>query len=104
MGFVQQPLSNSIYTIGDDLDEEEKEKDFQRVALDDEHWIAEPVPDRHLCIHEHSQPPSLCSYPCLYSLDPVSYNSDYAPASYHETLDHMIHCHNTFYNIYLLVT
>ena len=31
-----------------------EEEDFQTVAVDDEHWIAEPVPDRHLCIHEHS--------------------------------------------------
>ena len=49
MGFAQQPLSKSIYTICDDLEEE----DFQTFALDDEHWITEPVPDRHLCIHEH---------------------------------------------------
>ena len=50
MDFAQQPLSNSIYTICDDLEDEE---DFQTVALDDKHWITEPVPDRHLCIHEY---------------------------------------------------
>ena len=61
MGFAQQPLSKSIYTICDDLEEEEK--DFQTVALDDEHWITEPVPDWHLCIHEHSQLHCLCPYP-----------------------------------------
>ena len=55
MGFAQQPLSKSIYTICGDLEE-----DFQTVALDDKHWITEPVPDRHLCIHEHSQLHSLC--------------------------------------------
>ena len=65
MGFAQQPLSKSIYTICDDLEEE----DFQTVALDDEHWITEPVPDRHLCIHEHSQPHSLCPYPFPCSTD-----------------------------------
>ena len=66
----------SIYTICDDF----KEEDFQTVTLDYNHWITDPVPDRHLCIHEHSQPYSLCYYKCPYSLDS-------APASYHDTLD-----------------
>ena len=46
-------------------DLEEKE-DFQTVALDDEYWNTDPIPDRHLCIHEHSQPHSLCPYPASY--------------------------------------
>ena len=77
MSFAQQPLSKSIYTICDDLEEEE---DFQTVALDDEHWITEPVPDRHLCINEHLQLHSLCPYPF-----PCS--TDSAPTSYQDTLD-----------------
>ena len=36
--------------------EEEEEKDFQTVPLDDEHWNMEEIPDRHMCIHEHSLP------------------------------------------------
>ena len=51
MGFAK-PASKSIYPISDDLEEEEEE-DFQTVALDDDHWITDPVPDRCLCIHEH---------------------------------------------------
>ena len=51
MGFAKSP-TKSIYTICDDLEEEEEE-DFQTVALDDDHWITDPVPDRYLCIHEH---------------------------------------------------
>ena len=35
MGFAQQPLSKSIYTMCDHLEEEEE--DFQTVALDHKH-------------------------------------------------------------------
>ena len=68
MGFAKV-TSQYIYTMGDDFEEEE---DFQTVALNDEHWITEPVPDRHLCIHKHSQPHSLCCYKCLYGPDSAS--------------------------------
>ena len=77
MGFAQQPLSKSIYTICDDL--EEDKEDFQTFALDDDHWTTYEIPDRHLCIHEHSLPHSLCPYPCPYM--------DYTPASYQDSLD-----------------
>ena len=77
MGFTKSP-TKSIYTICDDLDEEEEE-DFQPVALDDDHWITDSVPDRHLCIHEPLQPHSLCCYPCQYM--------DSTPALYKDTLD-----------------
>ena len=73
------------YTIPDDIMDDEE--DFQIVTPDDDHWNMGPIPYRHLCIHEHSQPHSLCSYPCPHSSDPVSYNINYAPASYHKTLD-----------------
>ena len=37
------------------LDEEENmEEDFQTVPLEYEHWNTEEIPDRHLCIDEHS--------------------------------------------------
>ena len=51
MGFAKA-LTKFIYTIWDDSEEEEEEN-FQTVALDDKHWITDPVPDRPLCIHEH---------------------------------------------------
>ena len=70
--------AKSIYTICDDLEEEE-EQDFQTATLDDDHWIIDPVSDRCLCIHEHLQPHSLCCYPCPYM--------DYTPALYQDTLD-----------------
>ena len=59
--------------------EEEEEEDFQTVPLSDEHWDMEEVPDRQLCIHEHSLPHGLCTYPCPYS-DPQA-------SPYYETLD-----------------
>ena len=61
-------------------DEEEGEKeDFPTVSLDDEHWNTEKIPDRHLCIHEHSLPHGLCPYPCQYW--------DYMTSLYYDTLD-----------------
>ena len=79
MDFSQQPLTTSIPTICDDLEEDEEEEDFQTVALDDNHWTMDEIPDRHLCIHKHSLPHSLCPYPCPYM--------DYTSTSYHGTLD-----------------
>ena len=63
----------------DDLEEDEEEEDFQTVTLDDDHWTTEEIPDRHLCIHKHSLPHSLCPYPCPYM--------DYTSTLYHDTLD-----------------
>ena len=57
------------------LEEEEEEGDFPTVPLNDEHWDMEGIPDRHLCIHEHSLPHGLCPY------------LDYQTSSYYDTLD-----------------
>ena len=51
-------------------DKDDIEEHFQTVSLDDNVWMEEPVPKRHLCIHESSQP-DLCPYPCPYSLNPL---------------------------------
>ena len=51
---------------------------FQIVPLYDNHWTTEEIPDRHLCIHKHSVPHSLCPYPCPYM--------DYTSTSYHNML------------------
>ena len=46
---------SSKYTLNAYVNlEEEEEEDFQTVPLDDEHQGMEEIPDRHLCIHEHS--------------------------------------------------
>ena len=68
MGFAQHPLSKSIYTICDDVEDEEEE-DFQTVTLHYDHWTTAEIPDRHLCIHKHSIPYYLHPYPChIYGL------------------------------------
>ena len=33
-----------------------EEEDFPTAPLDEDIWLEDPVPDRHLCIHELSQP------------------------------------------------
>ena len=58
---------------------EEEEEDFQTVPLNDEHWDMEEIPDRPLCIHEHSLPHGICPYLCPYL--------DYQASSYYDTLD-----------------
>ena len=57
------------------LEEEQEEEDFQTVSVDDEHWGMEEIPDRHLCIHDHSLPHGLCPY------------SDYQTSSDYNTFD-----------------
>ena len=78
IGTLQYPSSKCTLNANVNLEEEE-DKDFQTVSLDDEHWNMEEIPDRHLCIHEHSIPHELCPYPCLYL--------DYTSSSYYNTLD-----------------
>ena len=76
----QHPSSKCSLNRYVNLDEEEEEEeDFPTVSLDDEHWYMEEIPDRHLCIHEHSLPHGLCPYPCPYS--------DCMTSLYYDTLD-----------------
>ena len=67
------------YVCYPDVEEDEVEEDFQTVPLDDEHWDKEEIPDKPLCIQEHSLTHGLCLYPCPYS--------DYQTSSYYNTLD-----------------
>ena len=48
------------------LEEADEEEDFQTIPLDNEHWTTEDIPDRPLCIQEHSLPHGLCLYLCPY--------------------------------------
>ena len=73
---------NSFQDITDD-----EEEDFPTVTLDDDIWLEDPFPDRHLCIHEQSQPHFPCSYPCPYSLDLLPYTPENAPALYYLLMD-----------------
>ena len=60
-------------------EEEEVEEHFPTAPLEDDVWMEEPVPDRHLCIHEQSQAHKLCPYPYPYSLDELYPTPEYAP-------------------------
>ena len=62
----------------EDKEEEDTEEHFPTALLNDDIWMEEPIPDRHLCIHEHSQH-NLYPYPCPYSLDQLHLTLDYAP-------------------------
>ena len=66
---------------------EEEDEDFPTTPLDDDVWLEEPVPDRHICIHEQSQPHNLCPYHCLYSLDQLHPPPGNAPTSHYEMVD-----------------
>ena len=65
----------------------EEEGDFPTAPLNDDIWLEEPVPVRHLCIHEQSQANFLCSYPCPYSLDLPPLTPEDTSASYYEMMD-----------------
>ena len=78
MSFQQH--TKCILTICDNLDDDEEEESFQTLPLEDKHWTTEEIPDRHLCIHEHSVLHELCPYSCPY----MDYTSS---LSYSDTLD-----------------
>ena len=70
---------SSMHNLEAHIHLEEEEEDFQTVSLGDEYWTTEEIPDRPLCIHEHSLPCGLCPYPCPYA--------NYQTPSYYETMD-----------------
>ena len=61
-------------------EEEDVEEYFPAAPLDDDIWMEEPIPDRHLCIHKQSQPHDPCLYPSPYSLDQLHLAPEYTPA------------------------
>ena len=78
--FQQSPSKCTLHMyVTLEVEEEDMEEDFQTVSLDDEHWDMEEIPERTLCIHEHSLPHGLCPYPCPYV--------NYQTSSYYDSLD-----------------
>ena len=52
----------------------DEEEDFPTVPLDDEHWLAEIVPEKTFCIHKNGLSSNVCQHPCPYgNNDTVSY-------------------------------
>ena len=64
---VEHLMAHHLSSTYDNKEEEEAEH-FPTAPLNDDVCMEEPVPDRHLYIHEDSQH-NLCPYPCPYSLD-----------------------------------
>ena len=63
------------------------EEYFPIAPLDDDVWLEDPVPDRHFCIHEQSQPHDQCLYPCPYSLDQLHPAQKDAPAPHYKMME-----------------
>ena len=63
------------------------EENFPTAPLDDNMWLEDPILDRHLCIHEPSQPNYQRSYPCPYRLDLPQSSPEDATVPYYELVD-----------------
>ena len=70
-------LAHHLPSIAEE-DEDHTEEHFSTVSLDDDVWMEEPVPERHLWIHENLQH-DLSPYPCPYSLNPLHLTQEEAP-------------------------
>ena len=77
-GRTEQP-SPTEHQMAHHLTSTEEVEHFTTAPLGDDIWMEEPVPDRHLCIHEQSQPHDLCPYLCPYGLDQLHPAPEYAP-------------------------
>ena len=65
----------------------EDEEDFPTAPLDDDVWLEDPVSDRHLCIHEQSQPHDQCPYPGPYSMDQLHSTPEDRLAPHYKMMD-----------------
>ena len=77
----------SIPSTDDSFQDPTAEEDFSTAPLDDTIWLEDPIPDRHLWIHEQSQPHFQCSYPCPYCLDLRHSSPEGAPVPYFKMKD-----------------
>ena len=84
MDYHQASTSSTENSFQDTITEEE---DFPTAPLDDDIWLEDPIPDRHLCIQEQSKLHYLSSCPCPYSLDLPHSAPEDAPAPYYELMD-----------------
>ena len=60
-------VAHCLTSISEEEDDDAEEH-FLTVSLDDNFWMEEPVPEKHLCIHKDAQH-DLCPYPCPYNLN-----------------------------------
>ena len=78
---------SSKLSTDDSFQDATAEEDFSTAPLDDDIWLEDTVLDRHLCIHEQSQPHYQCSHLCPCSLDLPHSALEDAPAPYYEMMD-----------------
>ena len=60
-------LAHCLPSIAEE-DKDDRKEYFPMLLLDDDFWMEEPFPERHLCIHKNSQH-DLYPYPCPYNLN-----------------------------------
>ena len=77
-------------SVDDSFQDATAEDSFSTAPLDDNIWLEDPVPDRHLCIQKQSPLHYQCSYPCPYSLDLPHSTPDDAPTPYYKMMDLVI--------------
>ena len=70
-----------------DVPSDKEEEHFPTAPLGDDVWLEEPVSDKHLCIHDQSQPHDLCPYPCPYSLGQLHPTFGNASTPHYEMMD-----------------
>ena len=70
-------LAHHLPSIAEE-DKDDPEEHFPTGSLGNNVWMEEPVPDRHVCIHENSQH-DLCPYPCPYSWNPLQLTQEDTP-------------------------
>ena len=62
-------------------------ENFPTAPLDDDIWLGDPIPDRHVCIHKPAQSNYQCSYPCPYRLDLPQSSPEDTTVPYYELMD-----------------
>ena len=72
---AEHPMAHHLSST-DIEEEEEEEEDFPTAPLNDDIWMEEPVPYRHLYIHKDSQH-DLCLYPC-----PITHHNIWTSATF----------------------
>ena len=68
-------LAHCLPSIAEEEDYE-MEEHFPTVSVDDNFWMEDPIPERHLCIHEDAQH-DLCPNPCSYDLNQLHFTQEY---------------------------
>ena len=75
----------SIPSTDQFLMDDTTEENFPTAPLDDDVWLGDQIPERHLCIYDTSQPTHLCHYPCPYAN--LNFEMDLSPSPTLEAIE-----------------